>query len=72
VKVASRVVWKANYADDAQDSEYHSPQKRKGRSTYKDPRKDPIFQSQSYLEWRTGFLGEDVWEYQGLIQEIAY
>jgi hypothetical protein len=72
VKVACRVAWKAIHEEYAPVPDYHTPKKRKGRSTYKGQKKDPLFQSQSYLEWRAGFLHEDPWEYPLFEGEISF
>jgi hypothetical protein len=51
---------------------YKQPPKRKPRKKPYDLYSDPIWQSESYREWRMEFLGEDPWEMPPLNTELDF
>jgi hypothetical protein len=55
MKVVSRVCWLAINGFDAPRPKYISPKKRKSRKTAYNPKRDPIWQSESYRSWRLSF-----------------
>ena len=64
MKVVSRVCWLSINGFDVPRPEYQSPKKRKPRKTAYNSKYDPIWQSESYREWRLSFEDApiDVWE----------
>ena len=64
MKVVSRVSWRAINGFDTTKPDYQSPKKRKPRKTAYNPKRDPIWQSKSYREWRLSFEDApiDIWE----------
>jgi hypothetical protein len=74
MKVVSRVCWLAINGFDTPRPEYQSPKKRKPRRTDCNLKQDPIWQSESYRNWRLSFMDApmDIWEMPKLKQSLEF
>jgi hypothetical protein len=74
MKVVSRVSWLAINGFDTTRPEYQSYKKRKPRKTAYNPKRDPIWQSESYCNWRLSFKEApiDIWEIPCFDNEIEF
>ncbi len=71
MKVAARVAWREIHGFDIVLPDNQAPKKRKRRRSYRDPKKDPIWKSKSYREWRAAFF-TDIWEWHDDGQEVSF
>jgi len=72
IKVATRSAWREINGFSKQAPTYDHIKPRKGRSTYRDPRKDKLWRSERYRQWRADFFGLDDPLYVPVEEEWPY